>query len=59
MVLLVPAVQAHRPHLVGPAEPLGLALGELGAAQPPTDEEVLTLRVSFIIYTNISRVGVV
>jgi len=43
VVLLVPAVQADRPHVVGLAEPLRLALGELGAAQPPADEEVLSL----------------
>jgi len=42
VVLLVPAVQADRPHVVGLAEPLRLALGELGATQPPADEEVLS-----------------
>ena len=44
MILLVPAVQADRPHVVGLAEPLRLALGELGATQPPADEEVLSLQ---------------
>jgi len=43
VILLVPAVQADRPHVVGLAEPLRLALGELGATQPPADEEVLSL----------------
>ena len=43
MVLLVPAVQADGPHVVGPAELLGLALGEPGAAHPPADEEALSL----------------
>ena len=51
MILLVPAVQADRPHVVGLAEPLSLALSELGATQPPADEEVLPLThtQSFII----------
>ena len=43
MILLVPVVQADRPHVVGLAEPLRLALGELGATQPPADEEGLSL----------------
>merc|ERR1712038_519402 len=42
VVLLVPAVQADRPHVVGLAEPLRLALGELGATESPADEEALS-----------------
>ena len=49
MVLLVPAVQADRPHVVGPAEPLRLALGELGATQSPADKEVLSLKHTALV----------
>jgi len=41
VILLLPAVQTDGPHVVGLAEPLGLALCELGASQPPADQEVL------------------
>ena len=51
MVLLVPAVQADRPHVVGLAEPLRLALGELGATQPPADEEVLSLKHTALVFS--------
>ena len=43
VILLLPAVQTDGPHVVGLAEPLSLALSELGATQPPADKEVLTL----------------
>ena len=49
VVLLVPAVQADRPHVVGPAEPLRLALGELGATQSPADKEVLSLKHTALV----------
>ena len=52
MVLLLPAVQADGPHVVGLAEPLALGLCELGASHPPTDEEVLALTQSLLIFTN-------
>ena len=35
----------HLLHIVLPAEPLSRGLGELGAAQPPADDEVLTTKL--------------
>ena len=40
--LLARAVQADRPHAVGAAEGIALALGEVVAAHPPAHQEVLS-----------------